>query len=68
MKQKEKKSIYPKISNELKERKETQRDLAKGINMSEKAVSRRMTGVTAWDLKEIKAVCDYFEKNFDQLF
>lgn len=68
MKQKEKKVLYPKIAEELKKRKETQKDLAKGINMSEKAISRRMNGIVVWDLEEVNAVCKYFDLSFDDLF
>lgn len=68
MKQKEKKVLYPKIAEELKKRKETQKDLANGINMSEKAISRRLNGIVVWDLEEVKAVCKYFDLSFDDLF
>ncbi|WP_212616010.1 helix-turn-helix domain-containing protein [Streptomyces zhaozhouensis] len=47
---------------------ETQRDLAAGIGLAQSQVSKRQSGITAWDLAEVDAVSRHYGIPVPDLF
>ena len=62
------KSIYPNLVKELIERNETQKDLGDAIGLSKTSVNYKFTGKVEWSISEIEKVCEYFGKDYYELF
>lgn len=43
------------VHTELARRRKTQNDLAKALHLTPPSISRRMTGQTPWDLRDLEA-------------
>ena len=63
-----KKIRFPELIGEIAKRGDTQRALAKRLGLSYGAVWRRMSGRTEWSVDEINKVCEYYGKDYNELF
>lgn len=63
-----KKVLYPELVGEMAKRGETQKSLAKVLETTPSAVWRRLTGRTEWTIGEVDKICEYFGKDYYELF
>ena len=63
-----KKVIYPGLVAEMAKRGETQEVLSKLLGLRRESISRRMTGKLEWSISEIEKICEYYEKDYYELF
>lgn len=63
-----KKVLFPGLHGEMAKRGETQIELAKVLNLSEQTISRKFTGKNEWTFNEIEKLCEYYDKNYYELF
>lgn len=59
---------YPEILSELARRGLTQRELAEILKVNQGTISKKMRGKTEWTIGEVETICDYFNKDYYQLF
>ncbi len=59
---------YPNLVAEMARRGETQRTISKLLNLTNNSVHRKMTGKSDWTISEIEKLCEYFNKDYDELF
>ena len=59
---------YPKILTEMENKKESQHTLAKVLGISQPSVGRKLSGEFEWTIGEIEDLCNYFGKDYYQLF
>lgn len=59
---------YPGLASIMASHGDTQTSLAGTLGISVSAVNRRMSGEVEWSLGEIKAICEYYEKSYYELF
>lgn len=59
---------YSNLVEEMKNKKETQRSLSKIIGVNENSVRNKLAGRTSWTIGEIETLCDYFKKDYYELF
>jgi predicted transcriptional regulator len=59
---------YPNLVAEMARRGETQRTISKLLNLTNNSVHRKMTGKSEWTISEIEILCEYFNKDYDELF
>ncbi len=65
---KEKEVIYPNLVSEMAKKGITQAVMAKILGISRGAISRKLSGHNDWTITEVDTLCEYFEKNYYQLF
>ncbi len=63
-----KKILYPGLVGEMASRGDTQKSLAKILGMTYASVCRRLSGKTEWNISEIEKICDYYGKDYYELF
>ena len=63
-----KKVIYPGLVAEMAKRGETQEVLSKLLGLRRESISRRMTGKLEWSISEIDKICEYYKKDYYELF
>ena len=63
-----KKIKYPGLVAEMARRGITQKDIGKIIGVPHGCISRRMNGEIEWSISEIETLCDYFQKDYYELF
>lgn len=64
----EKEVKFPNLVAEMARRGETQKSLAKVIGVSEPTISLKFKGKSDWTIGEVEMICDYFGKDYYQLF
>ena len=62
------KILYPGLVAEMARRGESQNTLAELLGTTYSAIHRRMIGETDWTISEIDKVCEYYKKDFYELF
>lgn len=62
------KNLYPDLRAEMARRGETHKDLAKLLFLDTSAISRRLSGEIEWSIGEIETICNYYKKNYYELF
>ncbi len=63
-----KKVKYPELVGEMARHGDTQRTLGKVLGLTYSAIWRRITGKTEWSISEIDKICEYYNKNYYELF
>ena len=63
-----KKVKYPGLVGEMARRGETQEVLAKLLGLPRGSISRRLSGETEWSISEIDKICNYYKKDYYELF
>lgn len=59
---------YPNLVAEMARKGDTQLVLAKLLNLTQASISRKLKGETAWSLEEVEKICEYYNKNYYELF
>lgn len=60
--------IYPNLVSEMARNGETQKDLAKILNIDQGAICRRLKGVTKFTAEEVVLICEHYKKSYYELF
>jgi predicted transcriptional regulator len=63
-----KKIKYPELVGEMAKRGETQKFIAKLLELDVSSVSRRLSGEIEWSIGEIDKLCEHFKKDYYELF
>lgn len=63
-----KKVKFPELEAEMARRGDNQLTLAKLLTTTQASISRRLSGKTNWQVWEIDVLCDYYGKDYYQLF
>lgn len=63
-----KKPKFPNLRAEMAKHGDTCRTLAKILNTTNPAIYRRMSGLTQWSIDEVDKICEYYGKNYYELF
>lgn len=59
---------YPALVKAMKENNETNFSIAKMLGIGLTSIYRKLTGRNDWTISEIEMLCDYFHKDYYQLF
>lgn len=59
---------FPGLVSEMAKRGETQEDIGKVLNLSRVSVSKKLTGKVDWTIGEIEDLCEYYGKDYYELF
>lgn len=63
-----KKVLYPNLRAEMARRGDTLQDLKELLDLSEGAISRRLSGITGWSIEEANVLCKRYDVPFEILF
>lgn len=63
-----KKVKFPGLVGEMAKRGETQEILAKLLELPISSISRRFSGETEWSISEVDKICEYYGKDYHELF
>lgn len=63
-----KKVIYPELAGEFARHGKTQKDVANILGITDVSLSRKMKGKSDWTISEIEKLCDFFSKDYYELF
>ena len=59
---------FPELAAEMARRGDTQKDVAKLLEITNCAVWRRMAVKTEWKIGEIDKICKHYDKDYYELF
>lgn len=59
---------YPELVGEMAKHGDTQKTLAKLLDITYSSVSRRLSGKAEWSISEIEKLCEYYGKDYYELF
>lgn len=59
---------YPKLVEEMKTQKETQKTLAELLGLTRATISRKLKGTIEWSISEVEIICEHYKKDYYQLF
>lgn len=65
---KEKVVKYPELVAEMARRGHNQNTLATLLQLSESSISRRLSGEIPWTIEEVEIVCNFYNKDYYELF
>ena len=63
-----KKILYTELVGEMAKHGDTEQSIADLLGMTYSSVSRRLAGRTQWNIDEIDKLCEYYDKNYYELF
>lgn len=63
-----KKPKYPELLGEMARRGDTQKTLGKLLGINCSSISRRLSGEKEWSISEIDKICEYYKKDYYELF
>lgn len=63
-----KKILYPGLVAEMAKHGDTQKTIASLLGMSTSNISVRLSGKKDWSIGEIEKICDFYKKDFYELF
>lgn len=63
-----KKVKYPELAGEMAKHGDTQKTIAKLLDLSIPSFSRRISGEVDWSIGEIETLCKYYKKDYYELF
>lgn len=63
-----KKILYPGLVAEMAKHGDTQKTLGKLIGVNDTNLGRRLNGKTEWSISEIEKICEYYQKDYYELF
>lgn len=63
-----KKIKYPELVAEMARKGKTQKEVAKLLGLAHPSISRRLSGEIEWSIGEIDKLCEYFGKDYYELF
>lgn len=59
---------FPNLVSEMAKRGEDQKTLANLLGVTRATISRKLSGKIEWSVNEIDAICEYYGKDYYQLF
>ena len=59
---------FPKLVGEMAQRGITQEALGEAIGLTRTTINKKLLGKTEWTIEEVEKVCDYFGKDYYELF
>ena len=59
---------YPNLRAEMAKNGISQEKLAEVIGITQQTFSRKITGLNEWTISEIETICEYFNKDYYELF
>lgn len=59
---------YPNITYEMKKHKHTRKAIAEVLGITTMSLYRKLTGRNDWTIGEVDKLCEYYKKNFYELF
>ena len=59
---------YSKLTEEMKNYKATQKHLSEILGITDVSFRKKLAGKTDWTIGEIETLCDYFKKDYYELF
>ena len=59
---------YSKLTKEMQKNKATQKHLSEVLGITDVSFRKKLAGTTDWTIGEIEALCDYFKKDYYELF
>jgi len=59
---------YPNLVAEMARKGDTQLVLANLLKLTQASISRKLKGETVWSLEEVEKICEYYNKNYYELF
>lgn len=59
---------YIELFIQMKKNGDTQKSMAKELGISQQAISRKLSGKNEWTISEIEKLCEYYNKNYYELF
>lgn len=65
---KKKEVKYPNLVSEMARNGETQKTIGEILGLTSASVSRKLSGQVAWSIEEVDKICEYFGKDYYQLF
>ena len=63
-----KKVKYPELAGEMAKHGDTQKTIAKLLDLSIPSFSRRLSGEVDWSIGEIETLCKHYKKDYYELF
>lgn len=63
-----KKVKYPELAGEMAKHGDTQKSIAKLLDLSIPSFSRRLSGEVDWSIGEIETLCKHYKKDYYELF
>lgn len=63
-----KKKLYPGLLAEMARNGDTQTTLGEAIGLSRVAINLKLKGKNEWTIGEIEKICEYYKKDYYQLF
>ena len=63
-----KKIKYPELAGEMAKHGDTQKSIAKLLDLSIPSFSRRLSGEVDWSIGEIETLCKHYKKDYYELF
>lgn len=61
-------TMYPQIAIEMVKHGESQKDLAKILNLTISSVSLKLSGKVRWFEDEVRILCEHYKKDYLELF
>ncbi len=59
---------YPGLVAEMARHGDNQTTIAKMFDITASSICKRFSGELEWKISEIEKICDYYGKNYDELF
>lgn len=59
---------FPNLVSEMARNGETQKTIGDLLGLTSASISRKLSGETAWSIAEVEQLCEYFGKDYYQLF
>jgi antitoxin component HigA of HigAB toxin-antitoxin module len=61
-------NMFPEIIRKMKEKNETNKDVANVLGLDRSQISRKLRGEVQWTFKDIKLLCKHYNMSFNKLF
>ena len=63
-----KKIVYPGLIGEMAKRGDTQTTISNLLGITVSNISKRFSGKKDWSISEIEKICDFYNKDYYELF
>lgn len=59
---------FPNLLGEMAKHKMSQGNLADVLGVSRNTINKKLLGKTDWTIEEVEKICDFFKKDYYELF
>lgn len=63
-----KKLLYAELVGEMAKHGETQKTVAKFLELTPQSIGKKLAGKNDWTISEIEKLCEHYDKNYYELF